>query len=391
MSLIEYWPCDNRVCQDLSLTQAEVSDALMLDWLPTFPFPTSRNFLGWPYYLLQEENQASRYLVLEPIAGLSDKQWKGFLSWMLGIAGTRKVLKDEGYIYVAPASAFYPERRQPVAIPFWHPDYPPSVLEITKDPENGCQLRPDYIAARPMSRGFTQFALVESKGTFHALYSKHGCPSSWRRQVRNAIVTVNKLPCPIQRHIVVATRCNPNARRSRTRRLQVRAWNSQIQQREDNWDALREVVSAHYSGLCRNLGLQKNFDALQIAAVLRYAKSGDLVRKLSETTVGADQELKEIGGWGREGKKDCDFRIEIELGSFHVKLSEHAVSILKALRSDIPTKEVSETINAETIGLTDWFQRESHQYEDKETVAIDRSGILVKIDEIRFPRIPQAL
>jgi hypothetical protein len=166
MPCAQYWRVGRSNDTILPLTQAEISRALVADWLPTLPFVSSRNVLGWPYYIFDVERGANySYWILRSIAGLSDRQWKGVLSWMLGIAGTRRVLGEERYIWIAPCSAFYPNRRQPVATPNWHQGYPPSVLTIEIDPRNGSRLRPDYIVARDSPGGNIEFALVESKGT----------------------------------------------------------------------------------------------------------------------------------------------------------------------------------------------------------------------------------
>jgi hypothetical protein len=83
----------------------------------------------------------------------------------------------EGYIWIAPLSAFYPERGQCVMTSFWHTSYPPSVLQIMPAPNNSSRFRPDYIAARLSVSGSVEFALVESKGTSIALNNMHTCPT----------------------------------------------------------------------------------------------------------------------------------------------------------------------------------------------------------------------
>lgn len=96
MPFVQYWPVGSSNDTVLSLTQAEISRALVADWLPTLPFASSRSVLGWPYHILEVENSTTHpYLTLKSIAGLSDRQWKGVLSWMFGIAGTRRILRKE--------------------------------------------------------------------------------------------------------------------------------------------------------------------------------------------------------------------------------------------------------------------------------------------------------
>jgi hypothetical protein len=66
------------------------------------------SFIGWPPFLLDPITiGANSVLALRAQAGRRDRQWKRVLSWMLGVAGARHVLKAEGYQWVAPLSAFY--------------------------------------------------------------------------------------------------------------------------------------------------------------------------------------------------------------------------------------------------------------------------------------------
>jgi hypothetical protein len=210
MSCLQYWPVGSLNDVSLSLTQADICRFLVADWLPTLPFAVSRSVLGWPYYLLSVDPGTKQYLILNPLAGWTERQWKVMLSWMIGIAGTRRVLAEEQYQWIAPLSAFYPNRRQAIMISFWNPGYPPSVLQIVPDPSNGSRLRPDYITALALPNRQREFALVESKGTGSSLNRMRACPSDWANQARNAVVIVNDSPVTFPRHFVVATRCNPN-------------------------------------------------------------------------------------------------------------------------------------------------------------------------------------
>jgi hypothetical protein len=386
MSKVEYWAVGRANSVPLSLTQAEISRALIADWLPTLSFAASRSVLGWPYYLLDVESGAIHpYLVLKSIAGWSDRQWKGVLSWMIGIAGTRRVLNEEKYVWIAPLSAFYPNRRQQVATPFWHSGYPPSVLTIESDPSNSSRLRPDYVAARPSSGGNPEFAIVESKGTSISLSNLVVCPTDWARQVRNAIAKVNNLPFPIPRYLVVATRCNPNAIRDRSRRLQTRAWNSQTTASPDSRDMLVELMAAHYSGLCRNLALWANFRSLQLATLSRAIRNSVSSNLLVELGQEADQEFEKNGDWQSSGHRDGYFAIETDLGTIQIQVSTHAISILRLLRSGIPADDLIGEIMEHSHSLTTWYSNMCVQFEGSPDIAVDRSGFLVKTGRMLLP------
>lgn len=384
MSYVHYWPVGTVNDIRLPLTRAQICRDLLADWLPTLPFSASRSVLGWPYYLITAETGVTfPYLYLERVAGWSDRQWKGVLSWMLGIAGTRGVLHNEGYVWTAPSSAFYPERRQNVASPLWHTSYPPSALQILSNPANRSRLRPDYIAARVSASGSTEFSLVESKGTSSALNSINTCPRDWALQARNAIVQLNGSVISIPRHLVVATRCNPNAVRPKTRRLQIRAWNSNDDPPSVEQDVLLEVASACYAGLCRNLGLWDNLRALQIAALSRANVENVSDTHFAQIEEKADAELVQRGKWDISRDSPANFEIQLEVGIIHVKVTELAISIIRFIRSRDSFNGQAQVMDHHLHNLTDWYSGLPNDLIEDTDIAIDRSGFIVKAGDMR--------
>ena len=176
------------------------------------------------------------------------------------VAGTRQVLKDDGYRWIAPLSAFYADAIQEVDLSRWHPSFPKSVVTASRPTNSGVRLLPDYLAlkstTRVTSRSF-DWAAVEAKGTRMSLASRRTCPQSWSDQARNVIVKVGGQELTINRHIVIATRVNPNAARPWTRRIQIRAWNNATAPEETPLASAApvEVVAAHLFGLFRVLQL----------------------------------------------------------------------------------------------------------------------------------------
>ena len=380
MSSVQYWSVGSSKPSNLSLTHADISRFLLSDWLPDLPVSISRSVIGWPYYLVQTEAGTSTpYLFLSRIAGGSDRQWKGVLSWMLGVAGTRRVLDDEQYIYIAPCSAFYPERNKGVSIPSWHPKYPPSLLELTQNPKISSRLRPDYIAARFRSPGGIDFALVESKGSSRSLKSLTSCPTNWFNQVRNAVVKFKGLPIPIPRNIVVGTRCNPNAVRKKTRRLQVRAWNSHRNETFFNEEMLIEIVSAHYAALLRNLGLNNNLRALELAAEIRLRPTSKLKQQFDQAADMAGAELEQKMEGTVSGIEDAHVLIEAEFGIVKVQVSKHVIYLTQALRSAVLDPEHFSIINKYFIAIRKWYSDQIREHQYKKNISIDRSGFIVEL------------
>jgi hypothetical protein len=59
--------------------------------------------LGWPQYLLEEKEiyYERKALILSHSASGTERQWKGMLSWMLGVSGARHYLQRDGYRWIA--------------------------------------------------------------------------------------------------------------------------------------------------------------------------------------------------------------------------------------------------------------------------------------------------
>jgi len=384
MPFVHYWPVGFTKDIPLSMTPAQICQALLADWLPSLPFSASRSVMGWPFYLIKRRSRAKiPYLYLDPISGWSDRQWKGVLSWMLGVAGTRRVLAEEKYIWIAPLSAFYSDRKREVTTLSWHPDYPPSALEISSNPGVKSNLRPDYIAARYGSDGAIEFAIVESKGTSKAMNNLTSCPSAWAEQARNAIVKLNKSEITIPRHLVVATRCNPNAVRQKTRRLKVRAWNSNTEKESYDEKILIEILTAHYSGLCLNLGLLDNMRALQLSASNRLKGSNDL-DQLDQAFEKADSELNLKGGWDPSKNKNAEFEIALDRGIVHVQLANASIALIRYLRS---MEDLRHGIDFHIERLSGWYSEISNTVDESANIAVDRSGFIVDAGELNFSQI----
>jgi hypothetical protein len=193
-------------------------------------------------------------------AGRSERQWKSVLSWMLGIAGARHFLRQDGYAWVAPLSAFYPEANLSVDVQAWPPQFPKATLVADRNPASRARLRPDYIALRPVPGGqgvgAYELAVAEAKGVADQLLGKPACPRAWYKQARNVALTVNGEKVEILRHLVVATRVNPNAMKASSRRLQIRAWNRQRQPSPETQLPLARMsislprTASGYSGHC---------------------------------------------------------------------------------------------------------------------------------------------
>ena len=327
MTFVEFWPVGASQVAWLSMNANDVTTHLLADWVPSLPVNVSSSFAGWPPHLLLPIQLQSRdVLSLAQFAGRSERQWKGFLSWMLGVAGARHFLSHEQYRWIAPLSAFYDDAVQSVDIDAQWPDaFVPGRLVASRPAGSAVRHRPDYIALRSGSAtGDLDCAIAEAKGTQDTLRSL--CPAPWRVQVRNVQLHLDSKPLPIPRHIVIATRVNPNATLPKTRRLQVRAWNSsEARTRGSNQsDAAVEIAAAHLFGFFRNLRLYQNARAIALApwrreswqaAQRRNPDSPATVRLLSS----AAADLRELAQPGEPASPGNVVRsIETHLGSVDI-------------------------------------------------------------------------
>jgi hypothetical protein len=117
-----------------------------------------------------------------------------------------------------------------------------------------------------------ELAVAEAKGVADQLLGKPACPSAWYKQARNVALTVNGEKVEVLRHLVVATRVNPNAMKASTRRLQIRAWNRRRQPSPETQlplGAYVDIASAHRFGIFRALRLRENVLALALSVQLR--------------------------------------------------------------------------------------------------------------------------
>jgi len=326
------------------MTTGDISSHLLADWVPSLPAAVGSSFIGWPPFLLEVANfNGNDVLALRAEAGRTERQWKSVLSWMLGVADTRHVLASEGYRWIAPLSAFYPGAVQPVDLSAWHPSFPRSAVTVDRRPGSRCRLRPDYLALRSTAQAFGpyEWAVVEAKGTQACLTNTRACPTAWASQARSVVVTVNGVRIAIPRHLVVATRVNPNAAYPSTRRIQVRAWNRRDEPEESRVpsEAMVDIAAAHLFGMFRGLRLRDNALAMAVSVQARTeARMGNVsestrvhANNISER---AEIELRERTQRTTQpdGRMATVISVDTELGAISVEVAEPVISLARSFR-----------------------------------------------------------
>ena len=159
---VRYLGVNKTKAFSLPCSREMLATELAADWHPTFAV-SPLAFVGWPLELLEEKAfPDAKHLCVKTVLARSDRQWKGFASWMLGVAGARLAIKHMKYRWIAPASAFYAERVNEVDID-WPTEFPACNMKLSRDPQSPAKLRPDYLASKKGTNGGYLVASVEAK------------------------------------------------------------------------------------------------------------------------------------------------------------------------------------------------------------------------------------
>lgn len=374
---VQYWPVGTTSAESLPMTTGDVSGHLLADWIPSFPAALGASFLGWPQFLITTVTQRSKlFLTLASVTGSTERQWKGVLSWMLGVAGARHVLQSEGYRWIAPLSAFYPNAAQPVATSF-----PLSSVSASRDPNSSCRLLPDYLALRPNPVGQGTYgydwAVAEAKGSSSSLTNMDAAPSAWSNQVRNVIVTANGQAVTIPRHLVICTRVHPNAKREQTRRIQLRCWNRKSTEGDKiPTAAAADVAAAHLFGLFRGLGMPGSASALALSVRVRAAKRDGRSNKFltGELEKASNIALGEIRERSISGSTETLIRLPTESGNVEIGLATPLLDLVLKLYQSHTDDDVAVAMQIADDQLDRWeVKRRGDQ--DSSRFAVLKSGV----------------
>jgi hypothetical protein len=391
-TFIEFWGVGATVAAAQPMTTADISAHLLADWMPWLPPSASTSFLGWPPFLIKVLTlNGNDYLALREEAGLTERQWKGVLSWMLGVAGTRQTLLNlERYRWIAPLSAFYAEAVQAVDLSKWHSSFPASSVKATRRPRSRSRLRPDYLALRPPAAGsqgqLYDWVVAESKGTNAYLGGSKACPAGWYKQARNVVITVDGSPVTIPRHLVIATRVNPNAKRPQTRRIQVRAWNSTDEARPVRLPGrvAVEIVAAHLFGLFGSLGLRETARATALSVQRRVETDHRIVPALgsvqsealwhaADREITADQVLDEHSKNETPGLHELAGRtvtFETALGAIGVEIAPPILSLARKLWRSQDRDAAADILEHTEAQLDEWLHTRRATAHERKAISL---------------------
>ena len=335
ISNVDFWQVGSTQPIDSELTVSEISGHLAADWLPSVPTAVAESLVGWPSFLLEVD---SGRLTMHPRAGRCERQWKSVLSWMLGVAGTRHFLKKEGFRWIAPVSGFLATAKKDIDLAGWSLAFPRTTVRTARNINSNAKLMPDYIALKhnaKMKPAFYEWAVAEAKGTRDDLSNQQVCPSEWYNQVQNVTLRVANKVRPLDRHIVIATRVNPNAKKTSTRRLQIRAWNKQnslVENAGAQASGPLMIVAAHLFGFFRVLRLRATAVSIAFAAQRWSARAitdqePDLFDEVTDSGYTfANRAAKEL-----ERLRGQSLDLETEAGTLEITLAEPLIELTKTL------------------------------------------------------------
>lgn len=206
------------------------------------------------------------------------------------------------------------------------------------------------------------------------------CPASWYEQVHNATISIDNSPISVPRHLVVATRINPNAVGERARRLQVRAWNQNQQPDLPGLplDAGIELVAAHLFGLFSAVGLRHNALAIALSTQARtrnrtYYPARDVRYRVSDA---ADAELRERAARFANQTESPRFFIETLFGSIEIDISDVVLGLARQLRLSESREEAIELLKVTDERLDHWEHTHRSEEPDERRVTL-RAGVEV--------------
>ena len=382
---IEYWPVGSTASSYIPASVDEISAHLMDDWAPSLPIATGATFMGWPSFLLSPLTFNNlECLRLHDRTATTERQWKGVMSWMLGVAVARHILKIEKYRWIAPVSAFFGNNRQQVFLGQWPTALSPGVVETSRPVGTKTRLTPDYLVLRSTANGQYDWGVVEAKGNARSLKPHAVCPPDWSKQVRNVVVAVNGTPIQIPRYVVIATRVNPNAIRASTRRVQVRAWNSAERLETLAPAGATEIVVAHLFGLFRALRMPANAQALAMSLQARggrveQAGLFDDLRRQGEVAA-AELERQSVVLDSRDVERQV--RLDVDSADAEVGLSSVVIRLTRRLQMTISQEEAAAAVTEADAELDEWLNRQAHKLEGPPRAVLP-FGV-----EVRLRRLP---
>ena len=179
-------------------------------------------------------------------------------------------------------------------------------------------------------------------------------------------------PVVIPRHIVVATRVNANGVKPKTRRMQIRAWNSQeaAPSRSVPIEIAVDIATAHLFGFLRNLRLPRNAQALAWAR-WRWPKIDPQdpylywLEDLNALWKEADVEFRGLASSESTNAGDVRLFRESDFGRIEIELSQPLMALTRALQRAENFNDASTALLEADRRLDEWQKRATAERENR--------------------------
>lgn len=319
-----YYDIGQKKATSRQVSLTRLATHVVTDWIPGIPPAMSSGFANvLATMLVQDTGSPPHWSAAQAVSGF-ERQWRMTTSWIMGVAFCREVVASLGYPFWAPVSAFVSGSGK-TSLGYWDGRLPRSRCMIRRPKPPTSNLYPDYVVARYSKKTGVALAIAESKGTTWSISRHEQAPIAWRSQVNNAEFFFDGKALPVERRVVVASRINPSAKRAKTRRLVVRAWNSRSQVAAPPADAAFELLALHYYGVCSALGLDGT--ARMIALSFRRPEATSAQGSWDKERVAAakllDGERRRSRDWSfRVGERNLRLRLD--------PVAEEALRVLTA-------------------------------------------------------------
>lgn len=133
----QYYPVGESTVKKESVTDLEIASYIATEWFPNVPYSVINGFaevIG--NVLMPIRKGSSTFWHVNPDLAITDRQWKGMTSWIVGVAFTRFVIESEGYPWWSPVSAFKGDRSRGLTTTGnWLPSIPRTNFRASPKPK----------------------------------------------------------------------------------------------------------------------------------------------------------------------------------------------------------------------------------------------------------------
>jgi hypothetical protein len=262
---IDYYPVSSNTSTTTLVTPLQLATYIATEWRPAIPASFINSFLDVINIAFERLTiNGSQYWGANPDLALTDRQWSGVTSWMMGVAFTRFIIEEENYPWWSPVSAFKgTDSTGKTTTGSWPPFMPRSYFTIQRT----SGLLPDYLVCKLNNNNTFEFAFVESKATNANIAPPRKIPAKWSAQSKSANLLFGSIKANIARHLVIATRVNPHGKRSTTRKVVVRAWNDNNQTENTDTAMIAYFLASHYAFVCGKIGYTRFSELMSLIAI----------------------------------------------------------------------------------------------------------------------------